>query len=139
MRTSVALLLLLLLLLLLIAEGTAQREGDVLQLQPCKDVPEEHFEQQHELLADGRNWTTIRPAGAHSLCVSVCSNCDPGGSGQYGRLQLQYCVHGSNAQAWTLVPSPGSKSSSFSVQTAKAFVRQPAAEPAAVQRPCGRP
>ena len=109
-----------LLLLALPPSALSQRAGDVLQLQPCEDVPAEHFEERFEILGDGRNWTTIRPAGDTSLCVSVCPNCDSTNS-PYGRMQLQQCSQGSNAQAWSLVPAPSP--GTFSVQTAKAFVQ----------------
>jgi alpha-L-fucosidase len=101
---------------------TAQQKGDVLQLKACGDDPTEHFAQHYEVLGDGRNWTTIRPATDASLCVSVCSSCDPEGSGQFGRLQLQQCSQASDAQAWSLVPVAGS-SDTLTVQTAKAFVQ----------------
>eukprot|EP01045_Picozoa_sp_COSAG04_P013471 COSAG04_NODE_957_length_9173_cov_27.835133_2_plen_454_part_00 len=110
-----------LLLALLLVGATAQREGDVLQLQACRGVPEERFQQHHHVLPDGRNWTSIRPAGKASLCVSVCPNCDAAQSGGYGRLQLQQCSNGSNAQAWSLVPA--AQPNTFSVQTARAFVQ----------------
>ena len=113
-------------LALLAASAIGQREGDFLQLFTCDGhAGPELFEQQHETLADGRNWTTIRSQRNASLCVSDCANCDPKGSGGYGRLQLQPCARGSTAQAWSLVPVTGSGSAagSVQVQTSNAFVQ----------------
>lgn len=113
-------------LLLLVAaciapNARAQHEGDYLHLFKCDgSEAAELFEQHHEILKDGRNWTSIRPQNNVSLCVTVCANCDPTASGGYGRLQLQQCQVGNTAQAWSLVAGGVG---SVQIQTNKAFVQ----------------
>lgn len=56
-----------------------------------------------------------------SLCVGVCASCG-GAKDEYGRLQLQPCQPGSDAQAWALTPAT-SPEQGVTVRTSKQFLQ----------------